>query len=81
MGRVILSMLLYRGRSFVKSSEELLNKKSVFVSFNCSEIRQSIPSNHIKARFFLLVDLQEYFFRSRVGGTKKINKKALKMTS
>ena len=47
-----------------------------------------------KARFFLLVDLQEIFFRSRVGGgggggggggwgggRKKINKKALKMTS
>ena len=24
-----------------------------------------------KARFFLLVDLREFFFRSRVGGTKK----------
>ena len=34
-----------------------------------------------KARFFLLVDLREKKFRSRVGGTKKINKKALKMTS
>ena len=34
-----------------------------------------------KARFFLLIDLREFFFRSRVGGTKKINKKALKMTS
>ena len=30
---------------------------------------------------FLLVDLRELFFRFRVGGTKKINKKALKMTS
>ena len=29
-------MLLTRGRSFVYSSEELLNKKSVFVSFICS---------------------------------------------
>ena len=37
--------------------------------------------NTIKARCFLLVDLQEFFFRLRVGGTKKINKKALKMTS
>ena len=27
------------------------------------------------------VDLQEFFFRFRVGGRKKINKKALKMTS
>ena len=44
----------------------------------------------IKARFFLLVDLREFFFRSRVGGgggggggrgRKKINKKVLKMTS
>ena len=34
-----------------------------------------------EARIFLLVDLQEIFFRSRVGGKKKINKKALKMTS
>ena len=34
-----------------------------------------------EARFFLLVDLQEIFFRSRFGGRKKINKKALKMTS
>ena len=25
-----------------------------------------------KARIFLLVDLQEFFFRFRVGGTKKI---------
>ena len=31
---------------------------------------------------FLLVDLRDFFFGSRVGGTKKkINKKALKMTS
>ena len=28
----------------------------------------------------LLVDLRDFFFRLRVGGTKKINKKALKMT-
>ena len=34
-----------------------------------------------KARIFLLVDLQELLFRFRVGGTKKKNKKALKMTS
>ena len=34
-----------------------------------------------KARLFLLVDLREFFFRSRVGGTIKIDKKALKMTS
>ena len=34
-----------------------------------------------EARIFLLVDLRELFFRFRVGGTKKINKKALKMTS
>ena len=37
-------MLLTRGRSFVNSSEELLNIMSVFVSFNCSEIRKSVPS-------------------------------------
>ena len=30
---------------------------------------------------FLLVDLREFFIRFRVGWTKKINKKALKMTS
>ena len=30
---------------------------------------------------FLLVDLGGFFFRSRVGVIKKINKKALKMTS
>ena len=29
-----------------------------------------------KARFFLLGDLREIFFRPRVGGTKKINKKS-----
>ena len=35
-----------------------------------------------EARIFLLVDLQEFFFRLKVGGTKKNkNKKALKMTS
>ena len=40
-----------------------------------------------EARFFLLVDLREFFFRYRVrgggggGGAKKNNKKALKMTS
>ena len=33
-----------------------------------------------KARFFLLVDLQEFFFRFRVGGTGKKERKALKMT-
>ena len=43
-----MSMLLTRRRSFVNSSEELLNKMSVFVSFNCSEICQSVPSKHIK---------------------------------
>ena len=32
-----------------------------------------------KARIFLFVDLRDYFFRFRVGGTKK--KKALKMIS
>ena len=32
-------------------------------------------------QIFLLVDLREFFFRPRVGGRKKINKKALKMTS
>ena len=32
-------------------------------------------------QIFLLVDLRVKKFRSRVGGTKKINKKALKMTS
>ena len=30
----------------------------------------------VKARIFLLVDLPEFFFRFRVGGTKKINKKS-----
>ena len=34
-----------------------------------------------KARIFLLVDLREFFFRFRVGGTKKNKKKTLKMTS
>ena len=40
-----------------------------------------------EARFFLLVDLREFFFRYRVtggeggGGGEKNNKKALKMTS
>ena len=34
-----------------------------------------------QARIFLLDDLREFFLRFRVGGTKKINKKALKMTS
>ena len=33
------------------------------------------------ARIFLSVDLREFFFRFRVWGRKKINKKALKMTS
>ena len=40
-------MLLTHGISFVNSSEELLNIMSVFVSFNCSEIRKSVPSKHI----------------------------------
>ena len=34
-----------------------------------------------KARFFLLVDLRESFSDLGSGGQKKINKKALKMTS
>ena len=33
------------------------------------------------ARIFLVVDLRDFFFRFRFEGTKKINKKALKMTS
>ena len=41
-------MQLTRGRSFVNSSEELLNEMSVFVSFIYIEIRQSVPSKHIK---------------------------------
>ena len=32
------------------------------------------------ARIFLLVDLQDFFFRFRVGGRKKKEKKVLKMT-
>ena len=35
----------------------------------------------VRPEFFLLVDLREFFFRFRVGGTKKKIKKALKMTS
>ena len=40
-------------------------------------------NKHIsKARIFLLVDLREFFFSDLgSGGRKKINKKALKMTS
>ena len=34
-----------------------------------------------QARIFLLVDLREKKIRFRVGGRKKLNKKALKMTS
>ena len=34
-----------------------------------------------KARFFLLVDLRDFFSDLGSGGRKKINKKALKMTS
>ena len=36
---------------------------------------------HDKARIFLLVDLREFFLNLGSGGRKKINKKALKMTS
>ena len=39
------------------------------------------PISRTEARIFLLVDLRDFFFRIRVGGTKKINKKALRMTS
>ena len=44
-------------------------------------VRLPASLNTSKARIFLLVDLREKNFRLRVGGTKKINKKALKMTS
>ena len=37
--------------------------------------------NDRKARFFLLVDLRDFFLDLGSGGRKKINKKALKMTS
>ena len=40
-----------------------------------------LPKSRSLGQIFLLVDLHEFFFRSRVGGRKKINKKALKMTS
>ena len=36
---------------------------------------------HIKARIFLLSDLQEFFFRFRVGGRKKIKKNKLYLES
>ena len=42
-GGWVISMLLTRGKSFVNLSEELLNEMSVFVSFICSEILQSVP--------------------------------------
>ena len=48
-----------------------------FASFMSDEIEFRIMMT--KARIFLLVDLQEFFFRFRVGRRKKINKKALKM--
>ena len=38
-------------------------------------------TSHIQARIFLLVDLREFFSDLGSGGRKKINKKALKMTS
>ena len=41
----------------------------------------AIAENYTVRPDFLLVNLREIFFRSRVGETKKINKKALKMTS
>ena len=45
-----------------------------------SQVNQLI--HLIFARFFLLVDLREFFFSDLVSrGRKKINKKALKMTS
>ena len=47
--------------------------------YHCSskqcKLKQIAPSgvllNQAKARFFLLVDLQDFFFRSRVGETEK----------
>ena len=38
------------------------------LSMNCDS---SFFKSQTQARFFLLVDLREFFFRSRVGGTKK----------
>ena len=63
-------MLLTHGRSFVNSSVELLNKMSVFVSFNCSEIRQSVPSKHIKLfqhQQYFIWDFGELPFREHLG--------------
>ena len=42
---------------------------------------KSINTNMSKARIFLLVDLREFFSDLPLGGEKKNNKKALKMTS
>ena len=37
--------------------------------------------SHVLVQILLLVDLRDFFFSSRVEGMKKMNKKALKMTS
>ena len=46
-------MLLTRGRSFVNSSEELLNEMSVFVSFILSEIANQFPVSVVPRSRFL----------------------------
>ena len=55
-------MLLTHGISFVNSSEELLNIMSAFVSFNCSEIRKSVPSKHIKLCQHLLTSKMPFHY-------------------
>ena len=45
------------------------------------EVQNQSANVQADARFFLLVDLRDFFFRFRVGGWEKKRKKALKMTS
>ena len=49
-----------------------------FIRTECWKDWQAENSITHKARIFLLVDLQDFFFTSRVGGTKKNKQKSSK---
>ena len=64
-------LLLVHGSRIILSLQPVLETHSLTSSF-----RSRKRGNNCIRPDFLLVDLRELFFRSRVGGTKKINKKS-----
>ena len=55
-------------------------RKSKISITDLYEFMRHMHECQVRPDFFLLAVLREFFFRFRVGRTKNINKKALKMT-